>query len=84
MRGGMEMTRSNSSGRKLGIGCEATFFDDCSPDSSAQVIRYAYRVFAMFSHASILLDASDFSMMHRWVVGWAMKIHINDTGLVGE
>jgi len=166
MRGGMEITHSNCSCRKLGIDCEATFVNDCSPDSSAQVIRdirakdprvigishlrnfglqmafrsgmelstkdgmvlldgdlqdppeliesfYAeweeghdviygrrikrdmpwcwgfmyklfYRVFAMFSHVSILLDASDFSLMHRWVVGWAMKIHINDTGLVGE
>ena len=35
----MEMTRSDSSGRKPGIGSEATFVDDCSPDGSAQVIR---------------------------------------------
>jgi hypothetical protein len=84
MRGGMEMTRSNSSGRELGIGSEATFVDDCSPDGSAQVIRYICRVFAMFSHVSIPFDAGDFSSIHRRVVGWAMKIQFNITGLVGE
>jgi len=80
----MEMTRSNSSGREFGIGREATFVDDCSPDGSAQVIRYIYRAYAMFSHDSIPLDAGDFSSMHRRVVGWAKKTNINDTGLVGE
>jgi len=80
----MEMTCSNSSGWERGIGREAAFVVDCSPDGSAQVIRYICRVFAMFGHASIPFDAGDFSSIHRRVVGWAMKIHINVTGLVGE
>lgn len=84
MRGGMEMTRSDSSSRKSGIGREAIFVDDCSSDGSAQVIRYICRVFAVFSHDSIPLDAGDFSSMHRRVVGWAKKTNVNDTGLVGE
>ena len=80
----MEMTRSDSSGRKPGIGREAIFVDDCSPDGNAQVIRRICRIFAMFSHVSIPFDAGAFSSIHRRVVGWAMKIHINVTGLVGE
>jgi hypothetical protein len=84
MRGGMEMTQSNSSGLKHGISRKAAFFDDRSPDGSAQVIRYICRVFAMFSQVSIPFDAGDFSSIHRRIVGWAMKIQFNVTGLVGE
>jgi hypothetical protein len=64
MRGGMEMTQSNSSGLKHGISRKAAFFDDRSPDGSAQVIRYICRVFAMFSHVSIPFDAG---VSHRWI-----------------
>jgi hypothetical protein len=80
----MEMTHSDSSSWELGIGSEAAFVVDCSPDGSAQVIRYICRVSAMVSHVSIPFDAGDFSSIHRRVVGWAMKIQFNITGLVGE
>jgi hypothetical protein len=84
MRGGMEMTRSNSSGPKRGISREATFVDDCSPDGNAQVIRYICRAYAMFSHDRIPLDAGDFSSPHRRDVGWAKRTNIDDMGLIGE